>query len=183
MKKLVYSALFALLATVCHGQNKDNLEKIFLDLKYTNDIKTLFDSIEKNPNFKLKTNRINFMNSWEFDAKYIGKSEVYTNADSVIISVVTCNDGAAPYNPGEINCKSIKVLYYLKDANAIETNYQRMDGIITSSIASNKPDWKNQTEASKGAYYLTDKPYPFIALDKKTFKGIYLTIRYTSFEK
>ena len=183
MIKLVYIALLTLLATVCQGQKSDNLEKIFLDLKYTSDVKALFDSIEKNPNFKLKTSRVNFMNSWEFDAKFIGKSETYANADSILISVVTCNENAAPFKAGADNCKAIKVLYYLKDMNAVETNYQRMDGVIKSSILSNNPDWKNQSGAGSGVYMLSGGTYPYIALDKKTFKSNYLSIRYTSYEK
>jgi hypothetical protein len=183
MIRLFYIFLFAMSTPVFQGQGSYNLEKVFLDLKYTKDIRTLFDAIEKDPRFKLKTTRENFVQSAEFYAKYIGKTDICTNTDSIIVHIVTCNDMGTFFKPGSSNCKAIKVLYYLKDASAVNTNYQKLNKTIYNAITSDNPDWKNHEGASGGAYFLTDKTYPFITVDKHTYKKNYLAVEYANYDK
>lgn len=183
MTKLAYIFLVNLITSCYIGQNNYTLEKIFLNLKYSNDIRTMFDSIEKNQNFKLNTPKKYFIEDAGFYAKYIGRSDLYLDADSIIVHILTCNDMGTFFKDGANNCKSLKILYYLKDTSLIKSNYLRLDNIIKSAIVANDPNWKNHEGASKGAYFLSNKIYPFITLDKHTFRGNYLKIEYTKYDR
>lgn len=183
MAKFIFIVLLAMVLPVFQEQKSDALEKPFLHLKYMHNIKTLFNEIEKDPNFKLRTSREHFMQGAEFYARYTGKSELYRDADSIIIHALTCNDMSTFFKPEVSGCKSLKVLYYLKDTSAVSANYHRLNVTIKNALILSDSTWKNHEGAARGVYFLTDKIYPFITLDKHTYKSNYLSVTYTDYGK
>ena len=182
MKGLIYIILFTN-TYFCLGQSDMLLHKIFLDINYTEDIRTLYNNIEKNKNFTLITKREHFLQGAEFYAKYNDTSNIYYGADSLILHVWICNNMNTFFKIGAKNCNEIIVQYYFKDNFLIETNYQRMDSIIKSAIILNNPDWKNQKGATDGAYFLSETDYPYITLSKNRYKKYFLSIGYTDYDK
>ncbi len=87
------------------------------------------------------------------------------------------------FKSGANNCKSLKIIYYIKDTSLVKSNYLRLDSIIKSAITANDSNWKNHDGHSKDAYFLISKIYPFISLDKHTYNGNYLKIEYTNYDR
>jgi hypothetical protein len=180
MKKLISVFLFAApFFLKCSGQSDSKLREIFLNLNYSEDIRTQYAFIENDVNFELQTNKADFMASGEFYAKYIADTDLYPSADSVLVHVLTCNDMSTFFNSETHSCVAIKILYYPDDSILLDAEYSRLDSTINDAIISLIPHWKNHSGATMGAYFLSDDISPFITLDKHTYKNDYLTIEYT----
>ncbi len=185
MRRLFIIILCVAIVTCSYGQDTNKIKNLFLNLKYSDNIKALFDSVAKDSRFQLKTNRDGFMESAEFSAKFISTCNLFPNADSIILNVVTCNDMNTFFTPGASNCKALKVYYYLKDTSLVQANYNRLDSIITATIKLANPNWKNHEGTSRGAYYLAGDIYPYILLWRSWSKGdkpSYLSILYTDYD-
>jgi hypothetical protein len=167
--------------------NGQNFSDLFLNINYTENIKSIFDSVEHNPKFLLYYDKNVFLESAEFAAKYIDTNHIYSNADSVVLHVITCNDMNTFFTPGAKNCKTAKVIYYLKDTLSLNEAFFRLDNLILKAIHDSNPQWeynkKNYSLFSR-YYQLTKEDSPNIFLTKHiSIKHHYLTLEYWDQEK
>jgi hypothetical protein len=180
---IIYIILLSLTIDNSFGQKDDELKSIFLNLNYNDKISLLFSDIEVNPNFKLRTTRKKFMKTADFSAKYLTKSDISFNCDSIICRVFSCDDVSTFFKPEAKNCKSIQIQYFFSDAKLNTVNFHKLDSIIQTTITTNIPEWKNHEGVAKGVYFLTDKIYPYIALDTHSNTSNYLTVSYSTYDK
>lgn len=183
MRKIVVPFLFLILCFGFSESPKTSLHPVFLNLEYKNNIYALFDSISQRSDFQMKYTFAEFKQSAEFYAKYKGQSELYPDADSVIVHVLTCNDMSTFFTAGTISCKSLTVQYYLQDTSMVRIHFARLDSIIQNALRTENPDWVNHPGASKGVYFPTEGFYPFIIMSKHNYKKNYISVEFANYER
>lgn len=159
-------------------RNEDSIAKVFFDLNLSSDINELFSQVEQSDEFALEFSKKELELSGEFRAKYIGDSNIYSNADSVKLLAVVCENMNPFLEQGRSSCVEASIIYYLNQETSIDTEFDRIKRRIEKSILHVDPNWKNHSGAGSGVYFLTNNPSPVIIVDKSTYSKQYISIRH-----
>jgi len=132
MKKLFICLLFSFFFFSFNIEN-DCTDSLMLGYKLDFSISELFNKISIDPQFKVLTSDSEFKNKGEFTAKYLPKSNVYPNADSIYFDIYKV-DGTGADSKQKINLKAFSITEYIDHKTTIKQELKRLKKTVCKGI-------------------------------------------------
>ena len=147
--------------------DQQRLDDLFLGL--TIDTTSDFEKIQQNQNFSLLSDAQEYSEDKTLRAKFVGKSNLYSFADSIHIKIWPSNTYGA-FKDGQwteiVLGKELVVSIFVNDSLTLLKQYYKLTAEIEQALRINNPTWTNHSGAGTGTYFVSKNSDEAITIGK-----------------